>query len=97
MARAWTFIARNQEVTLCKPCHGPQPRRKKGQPDLEVGKERVPAIGMSLPFEVYDALKAFATEQERSLNQTMAILVREALIQLGLVPPRQVPGAWKGT
>jgi cytochrome c553 len=56
-------------VTLCRQCHGPQPRRKRGQPDLaHPGKMQA-----WIDADVFDALDDYTDGAEPRVSKTAAI------------------------
>lgn len=79
-------------VTICQSCHGPQPRRKKGQRDL--GNPH--ACQIALPVALYDALKTYAaSKSDEDYTYTVAVAGRKAvrtfLEAQGLWPPPATP------
>lgn len=80
-------------VTLCRSCHGPQPRRKKGQPDLANGdRHRHPLVSFRPDHGIRHALQRLADQQRRSLSQMAVLLLEEALAAKGLWPPQAGQG-----
>lgn len=58
-------------VTICRRCHGPQPKRKRGQPDLAYGMR----LRIVLDPETADALAAFMA------SLTVPVPMRRVLIK----------------
>jgi hypothetical protein len=58
---------------LCKPCHGPQPRRKKGEPDLVNGDQ----VNFRAPGDLHSRLEAVAA----GLGLDVSNLVRMVLYE----------------
>jgi hypothetical protein len=64
--------------TLCRPCHGPQPRRKPGEPDLALG-DRDSVMSFRPPDDLRQELETLARAERRSLAQMTLILLEEGL------------------
>jgi 5-methylcytosine-specific restriction endonuclease McrA len=69
-------------VTLCKPCHGPQPKSPHGSPSSRTFK---------LPEEHNRRLRQLARRNRRFLGTELAIAVEEYLAKNGLWPPPPAP------
>jgi len=74
-------------ITLCKLCHGPQPRRKKGQPDLANG----PVLLLRLSKDLVAALHRFIQAQEVPVTRQAVVLaaLRRFLTERGCYPPKR--------
>lgn len=74
-------------VTLCKRCHGPEPRLKKGEPSATRG----PSLFLSLSADEASALAAFIGSQ--AVPPKAAAVLRKALrdffAERGLWPPKK--------
>lgn len=79
-------------VTLCYRCHGPQPKREAGQPDLDSARTGVPLM-VYLPPEVRDALGRAVAASRRSLTTEVIICLEQYLTGLGFwpLPPADQP------
>jgi hypothetical protein len=53
------------------------------QPDRH--KNRL--VGLRLTPDDFDALRAYAEQEQRSMAQAAAILLREKMVEKGIVPP----------
>jgi hypothetical protein len=64
--------------TLCRRCHGPQPRRPRGagQPDLAYGE---PLLAVRLPRDVYDRLQAAADGLSLKATSLLRLMIRQNL------------------
>jgi hypothetical protein len=75
-------------VTLCRACHGPQPRRKRGQPDL--GYNGWEMLGVSIDPDLDAALSRYLAAAEPRTSK--AAVVRYALTEFlrshGHWPPK---------
>ncbi|HVL11504.1 MAG TPA: hypothetical protein VM529_03010 [Gemmata sp.] len=73
-------------VTLCKACHGPQPRRKRGEPDLANG----PALFLRLSKDHVAVLHKFIQAQVVPVTRQAVLLtaLREFLAKRGHWPLR---------
>ena len=74
-------------VTICKRCHGPQPRRKKGQRDQAYNYSLV-----AIPLALYEALSRYAEDKsdedtDRSISWAGRKAVRQFLEEAGYWPP----------
>jgi hypothetical protein len=76
-------------VTMCKACHAPQPRRKKGATDLANGC----ALFLRIDEEVAIALHNFIQSREVPVtNQAVAVAaIKRFLKDLGFYPPPPRP------
>jgi cytochrome c553 len=73
-------------VTICRGCHGAEPKRAPGQPDLANPKRDGRPVAIRGPLA--DALAEYAKEQERSFASVVRLAVREFLIREGRWPPK---------
>jgi cytochrome c553 len=64
--------------TLCRRCHGPQPRRPRGagQPDLAYGE---PLLAVRLPRDIYDRLQATAEGLSLKATSLLRLMIRQTL------------------
>jgi hypothetical protein len=59
-------------VTLCKPCHGRQPKRAAGVPDLEGSRVSKP---IAVDPDLYDRLKALADRNGRPVSWEIRLVL----------------------
>jgi hypothetical protein len=72
-------------VTLCRLCHGPQPRRKRGQPDLANGY----LIFARVRPDLRDAWKAYLSSLQPRCTSAAAleVAIEDFLAARGFWPP----------
>jgi hypothetical protein len=73
-------------TTLCIGCHGPQPRRERGQPDLACTRLRL-SLHVYVPPPLRRAIEEAAERNRRSLTAELEIALEKHLKELGLWPP----------
>lgn len=70
-------------VTLCKPCHGPKPKRPRGT----YPKENTRYVGISLAL--YQAIQEYADEHSTEDDQKSITWAAKRLIRIGLASEGQ--------
>jgi 5-methylcytosine-specific restriction endonuclease McrA len=66
-------------VTLCKKCHGDEPRRAPGQPDYAHGIYDRLRVRLDLPNADHAELRVLAAKSGMSMSQYCAAVVLEAI------------------
>jgi hypothetical protein len=69
--------------TLCKNCHGPQPKRPKHTYDLASDAQRVVCY---LPADVFAALQELLAETDRTLTAEIRRAIKSHLVREGALP-----------
>jgi hypothetical protein len=74
-------------VTLCQGCHGPEPRRQPGEPDLAYP---TPRFAFYVQQELLDALGHYCEAQRivPDKSEVMRVILREFLEREGFWPPK---------
>ena len=65
-------------VTLCRPCHRLKPRSEQGHSDSHT---------FSIPGDLYDALRALARRNHRTIKAQFEVIIEQGLEREGFWPP----------
>lgn len=79
-------------VTLCTKCHGPQSRRKRGQPDLaRANHTKQKGVWVYLPPALFAAFLAYVESVSPRTSKTAVIeyILERLLTEKGFYPPRK--------
>lgn len=60
-------------VTLCVKCHGPQPRRQPGQPDLAGGERNTVPLNSIVPRRITASLRQYLASTKPRVTKTAAV------------------------
>lgn len=71
-------------VTLCRACHGPQPKAQPETPD-EAG--RGSPLGIWIDAALRDAIEAARKRNRRTLREEVSLALEQYLERLGVWPP----------
>jgi hypothetical protein len=73
-------------LTLCKPCHGPQPRRQRGQPDLSRSDSPYHFWLDGIISEALDSYLA-SLKPQPTTTAVLELFIEECLQRRGYLPP----------